>query len=337
MTKKKKPQDPFHGAKPAPTGTQKLEVNGLSCAFNMPKALVTKTVGREEVAQGLPPYAVQTVYDVAAFDDACPEGWLRGGGGSRSYFVGVKPGHGLWLDFNANREHAHDVAVLVSIQGVNALTAAPTKSLEHALHQHKEGNKCRSHTRFNKRPSPKLDAERFCAKCGFKLPPQNYLATTGTPYGYLWLDGFRAKDGVVRQFVFTEDVARGIAAQVIGKDRVQALGIAFYLSKKPKPKMYRHYGGMQEESALESMGATRSIGASMNSKSIEVAAGAKIDQNVYADPKPIDYWETSPAGVIYINYADEGTVARVTGTKPPKKARPEKDALDDLVTGNDPE
>jgi len=50
------------------------------------------------------------------------------------------------------------------------------------------------------------------------------------------LDGFRSEDGTIRQYVFTEKESRGVAAAIIGKDRVQALGISFFLSKTQRPQ-----------------------------------------------------------------------------------------------------
>jgi hypothetical protein len=50
----------------------------------------------------------------------------------------------------------------------------------------------------------------------------------------LWIDGFRRPDGTVRQYIFTAEELRGIAHQIIGEEKVYAIGIAFYISKKVK-------------------------------------------------------------------------------------------------------
>ncbi len=69
------------------------------------------------------------------------------------------------------------------------------------------------------------------------------MATTGTPFGMFWLDGFRTPDGKVRQYVISAEKMRSVAAQVMEKrgedseDRVFAIGVAFYLSKDKKPEM----------------------------------------------------------------------------------------------------
>jgi hypothetical protein len=49
----------------------------------------------------------------------------------------------------------------------------------------------------------------------------------------------------------------------------------------------------------------------LEKKNYEVAAGARIDQEVYADPESVDYWEDEPAGLIYINYADAPYVQQI--------------------------
>jgi len=83
----------------------------------------------------------------------------------------------------------------------------------------------------------------FCEECGYSWPGQNYMSTTGTPFGMFWLDGFRTPDGKVRQYVISAEKMRSVAAQVMEKrgedseDRVFAIGVAFYLSKDKKPDM----------------------------------------------------------------------------------------------------
>jgi hypothetical protein len=138
----------------------------------------------------------------------------------------------------------------------------------------------------------------------------------------LWIDGFRNEKGEVRQYVITEDEASGVAAQLIGEDRVFAIGFAFYKSKEPKPVpkyegMSR--GLMMNDCCLESFGgampcaapmyegagkfaAKRATRGAISVKSLEVAAGARIDQEVGVDPEELSFWEDEPTGLIYVNY-----------------------------------
>jgi len=199
----------------------------LVCSFNMPRKVDSWFSDGEEVAQNLPPYAVQTVYPVDEYP-GCPSTWMHGSDMASSYFVGVEEDHGMWLDFNQCTRHTHDVAIVISIQGVNPITGQKMVGKK-PLRLEKYKKKCPVH-------KVNFKQDRFCEKCGFKWPGQNYICNTGTPYGGLWLDGFRAPDGKIRQYIFTSEEMRGIAAQLIGKERVFAIGVAFYLSKEKKPQ-----------------------------------------------------------------------------------------------------
>jgi len=148
-----------------------------------------------------------------------------------SYFLGVKEDYGMWLDFNECSYHTHDVAIVISIQGINPITGQKMVG-DNPLRLEQYHKKCPIHGTFFKQ-------DRFCEECGFKWPGQNYLATTGTPEMKLWLDGFRSSDGKVRQYIITEDKMRGVASQMIGEDRVFAIGIAYYLSKNKKPNVIK--------------------------------------------------------------------------------------------------
>jgi len=207
---------------------QKAEVDGLSVSVNLPHAVKQQfDSDGNEITQGLPPYAPVDLAVVDEYEGA-PNDWMRGSAKTGSFFFPVKEGRGLWLDFNGNRGHKHHVAVVVSIQGVNAVTGQKMVGFKPRLERYDE--KCPVH-------GVKFGHDRFCEKCGFKWPPQNYLATTGTPSGSFWLDGFRNQKGEIRQFIFTpEEMERGVAQHLIGDDRVFAIGVAFFLSKEPKPE-----------------------------------------------------------------------------------------------------
>jgi hypothetical protein len=198
----------------------------LKCIFNMPEQLNSSFDRDQEEFHSLPPHAPVDVYPVDEYE-SCPANWTHGSDVASSYFVGVKEKHGMWLDFNECFYHTHDVAIVISIQGINPITGQKMVA-EKALKLEQYHKKCPIHNVDYKQ-------DRYCEKCGFKWPGQNYLATTGTPEMMLWLDGFRTPEGTVRQYIFTEDEIRGVASQLIGKERVFAIGIAYYLSKNKKP------------------------------------------------------------------------------------------------------
>jgi hypothetical protein len=111
---------------------------------------------------------------------------------------------------------------------------------------------------------------------------------------------------------------------VIGEARAQALGVSFYLSVDPKPvvrhEVMRDGGGMYgkgvslgggyEESCFES---TRSF----SPRSVEVAAGARVNQRVHPDPQLLDFWQTEPAATIRIYYATPDEARAIAGFLPP--------------------
>ena len=129
----------------------------------------------------------------------------------------------------------------MSIQGINPITGLPTKSLR--LEQYRD--KCIIH-------GDEFGADRFCQKCNDNVPgdyegspvtafpskwaPQNYMTTASHQRGHLWIDGWQADDDTIRGFLITSEMMKGVASQIIGEDRVWAIGIAFYLAKEPKPQ-----------------------------------------------------------------------------------------------------
>ena len=195
-----------------------MAAGDMRMGFNMPNALTDKDGGH-----GLPPFRVRKPYLVDEWP-GCPQEWPRSEGSQTSYFVPVIKGKGMWLDFNECSRAIHDVAIVISIQGVNAITGMPVEDV--ILEQYKE--ECPRH-------KAKFGPHRYCKQCGFRWPKQNYLSTTATPDGYLWLDGFRSGDGTVRQYILTEERLRGVAAAIVGERRVHAIGISFFLSKAQKP------------------------------------------------------------------------------------------------------
>jgi hypothetical protein len=200
----------------------------LKCMFNMPEKIQSEFNDEDEMSHSLPPFDPRDVYPVDEYE-ACPSNWMNGSDIASSYFVGVEEDKGMWLDFNECFYHTHDVAVVISIQGINPITGQKMVA-EKALQLEQYHKKCPIH-------GSKFQQDRFCPECGFKWPGQNYLSTTGTPEMMMWLDGFRSSDGKVRQYIITEDKMRGVASQMIGEARVFAIGIAYYLSKNKKPYM----------------------------------------------------------------------------------------------------
>jgi len=176
------------------------------------RLMAAKRLHGEQVF-GLPPGTPVPVYPIAALP-AAPENWGRAAG---TYVCPVSAEIALWFDFTMN-EHPN-TAILPSVKGMNPITGQKINTID--LEQYKD--KCPIH-------GCNLSHERFCEECGYKWPPQNYVAAPNIA----WLDGFRQPDGSVRQFFFTEDEQRDIASLVIGKENtVPAFGFAFFKRKNP--------------------------------------------------------------------------------------------------------
>lgn len=190
-----------------------MQSGQLHVGFNMPEALVGDQV------HSLPPYRRRKSFLVDEYP-ACPENWPRSQGSLTSFFVPVVEGKGMWLDFN-DLSTPYELAIVVSVQGVNAVTGMPVEDVY--LEQYRE--ECPKH-------KVKFGPHRFCEKCGYRWPKQNYVSSAGTPSGSLWLDGFRAADGIVRQYILTAEKIRGVAKHIVGERRVYAIGLSFFLSKE---------------------------------------------------------------------------------------------------------
>jgi len=202
----------------------------LTCGLHSPEKWQEDYNGCDKDAGELPNYAPVKVYTVDEYP-ACPDNWEHGSDIAGSYFTGLDEDGALWIDFNDCFDHTHDVAVVLSVQGINPITGQ-TMIGDNPLRMEQYHTTCPIHgTEFKQ--------DYFCEDCGFSWPGQNYLSTTGTPFQLLWLDGFRTPDGNVRQYIITAEKMRGIAAQVMenSEERVFAIGVAFYLSKNKKPEM----------------------------------------------------------------------------------------------------
>lgn len=166
-----------------------------------------------ECVFGLPPGKRLNVIPIHCLP-GCPEGWVRESG---SYVCLVDCEKGLWFDWTMND---NDTAIIPSVKGMNPITGEQIKELR--MEQYRD--KCPKH-------DIALAHGGYCEKCGYNLPPQNYVSYPNT----LWWDGFRQSDGSVRQFFFTEDEKRDIASLVIGKENtVPAFGFAFFKTKQTR-------------------------------------------------------------------------------------------------------
>lgn len=300
---------PAPQAKRPPAPRTHMTSGNLSIAFNTPDGARSRFVDGLETAQSLPPYARRNVFAVDDFAEQVPADWPRSASGVgaeniASYFVGVKAGQGMWFDFNSCATDTHHIAIVPSVQGVNPVTGrAASLDMQQYL------SACPVH-------NTPFGLSRHCADCGYKWPKQNYVATTGTPRGSFWLDGFRQADGRVRQWLFTEEALRGVATHVLGDARGYAVAFAIYRSVAPKPApIYRHQtrGGYDDGMLGIQTKGMRSFAMASRSANLEVGAGALINQFVHDDPNGLEFWNQTPVGIIMLNYAPEDVITDIIG------------------------
>lgn len=185
-----------------------MELNGFKAQIMEAERLVGENVF------GLPPGSPLPVYKVSDFIEKAA-GWIDAEG---SYVVPVNPDKGLWFNWTANDER--NTAVLPSVKGCNPITGQQIDGFGLESYQ----KKCPVH-------GTDLNEDLYCEECGYKWAPQNYVCAPNT----LWWDGFRDEDGTVRQFFFTEDMKRDVAAAMLGKENtVPAFGFAFYTAKEKR-------------------------------------------------------------------------------------------------------
>lgn len=185
-----------------------MKLNGFTARIMEADRLVGDTVF------GLPPGRPLPVYKVSEFVKKS-EAWIDDEG---SFVVPVNPDKGLWFDWTQN--DPRNTAVLPSVKGCNPITGQQIDGFVLESYQ----KKCPVH-------GTDLNDDLYCDECGYKLAPQNYVCAPNI----LWWDGFRDKDGTVRQFFFTEDMKRDVAAAMLGKENtVPAFGFAFYTAKEKR-------------------------------------------------------------------------------------------------------
>ncbi len=297
-----------------------MRVGGLGIEIHLP-------LKRKGGGKSLAPLHQWPVYDAADYADACPTDWVDLGAPNRGvFFIGVpRPGEEereLWFDFRSMNHDTHHLAVLMSVQGLNAVSGLPVASGmvcggyeapgESRLEQYLEN--CPVH-------GVPFQAKRMCPECGFRWPAQNYITNSAGPnsVALFWRDGWRTAEGTISQFVIrpTEEGV-GVAQQILGSERSLAIDIAVFRSREPKPapppprpgRIARgKTGGVKRKGYLSGRrigtSTMRRCAASPSPRRIgapsqmEIAMDREVSQEVHADPHKLDYWQDQPCGPVH--------------------------------------
>lgn len=158
-----------------------------------------------------------------------------------------------------------------------------------------------------------LDGKPF----GEKLEKDGYLVTPPQP----WLDGWKADDGSVYQFVATEVGENRTVGEQLAETQDHAILLSVFESKNPQ-KHQREvfakslcFGGSGEDFECCMAPCSASLGAEMG-----LGKGGKITQKIYEDPYGIEEWKESPTKTAKIYLINASEFSEITGTPlPPPK------------------
>jgi hypothetical protein len=191
-----------------------MQLGNFRAELNLPRGLVSRFDGAgNEISQSLPPYAHASVMRVEDLAEV-PGDWIRSDRDTAVYVASVNAGDGMWLNFHGEQDF--HTAVLVDVQGVNALTALPVPKMRN------------------------VPLEQYRHNC-----PVHH-----TPFGRDRLDGFRVSGangeprGQVRQFLFADaEQGTGVAQNLIGPDRSFCIKLHVYRGPRKQAPSYRFVVG----------------------------------------------------------------------------------------------
>lgn len=136
--------------------------------------------------------------------------------------------------------------------------------------------------------------------------PQDYIVCPDQP----WVDGIKAGDGSVRQFVAVPlGLGYTIEAQLSGSEVVGGIQLLVYdpkaglfPDKPPAPNFDMDSEEGFEAVSIEAMG---------------MGAGAEIKQKIYPDPYGLDTWNQKEYGSVLVHIVNTRQYEELTGLAPP--------------------
>ncbi len=149
------------------------------------------------------------------------------------------------------------------------------------------------------------------------LAAGNYMVAPPQP----WIDGWKAEDGRVYQFVATPYLkgdGLSVAEQLIGAEsKSGGIGIAVFESTAPlAPKAApitsqsaSAYGDTTKGLVMRGGGGAHG----MSLSEMGVGKGGQIKQKIYPDPYGLEAWKTEPAAAMAVYLVDAKALAELTG------------------------
>ncbi len=157
---------------------------------------------------------------------------------------------------------------------------------------------------------------------GLSEKKQNYVVLPEQP----WLDGYNDSKGSVRQFVAAQ-LGKGLTVekQLTGNEEVGGIQIqAFPLKKKYYEKLISERIEEAKEAAARAEKRYKenvlySMAPSSMGENLEMglAAGGRIQQEIYDDPYGVEYWDTNKSQRCFVTLANATQWMKITGEEPP--------------------
>ncbi len=227
------------------------------------------------------------VYRVKDFKSGVPDNWKEEG-----YFFPVYEQEAMWFNFSRNN---NPKAIIIAAGNINAITGKP----------------------FD--PS-KAKGSNVANGLDVKLEEkQNYVVVPPQP----WIDGWKAEDGKVYQFVAAKlGSGETVEEQITGEASAGGIQLITYNPKpgqnlihETRPKEYITGGDYTANPHVRYRGACRRANVSV--ASMGLGRGGEINQKIYPDPYGLNVWNEKPESVDLFYMVAASDFKQVTGYEAP--------------------
>jgi hypothetical protein len=289
-----------------------INVGGLSLNFQRTCRVPSGEINSLPAGLGAFP-----MFKVSDFKSGCPKHWKED-----SWFFPMYRQEAMWVNFN--RLSRNPRAVIVAAGNVNAVSGKPfdlSKDLFGKKNGRKEGEL-------------KIELEK----------KQNYLVVPPQP----WIDGWKAEDGKIYQFVAAElGSGETVEGQITGEETVGGIQLIVFGPKPgqnliPKTRPHEYIsGGSWSYSTLggsfdgnmimaccASVPSSKSVVRRGSDRGLERLAssvrdmglgkGGEIEQKIYPDPYGLKVWNDVPAGSVRIHLVSSEDFKQITGYNAPE-------------------
>lgn len=161
----------------------------------------------------------------------------------------------------------------------------------------------------------KIATGKICAITGegwvnhLNTDPQDYVVLPEQP----WLDGYCVEKGTVRQFVAMPlGDGHTVEEQLTGAADHGGIQIIAYPMKKERYQELRRKR-LEEEARREEM----AVCYSLSERSMGLAPGGRMKQEIFTDPYGLDAWDQRHASRCFVTIANSAQWIAITGERPP--------------------